>query len=223
MWVHNAGDYLAAFAPTTISLLRTTSATQHHLWIHVYPSRAAASTASKGGGSWIPVQRQGTPATPSDCSLGETPRRKNGAPQAHHQGGWPASPEGRKGSSGEGGRTGGVLRGGLRGHLLIAATSHTASFCRQETERLVADPAPGIVATPHEDNLRYFDVVISGPSQSPFEGERAGQQHKKDREATKSRQASIRTSFASSESLASHLSVVARGTPRSHSAGRVHS
>ncbi|MCO5565441.1 hypothetical protein L7F22_019114 [Adiantum nelumboides] len=40
----------------------------------------------------------------------------------------------------------------------------------KETERLVADPAPGIIATPHEDNLRYFDVVISGPSQSPFEG-----------------------------------------------------
>lgn len=34
----------------------------------------------------------------------------------------------------------------------------------------MADPAPGITATPHEDNLRYFDVVISGPSQSPFEG-----------------------------------------------------
>lgn len=40
----------------------------------------------------------------------------------------------------------------------------------QETERLIADPAPGIQATPHEDNLRYFDVVISGPTQSPFEG-----------------------------------------------------
>ncbi|WFD39071.1 E2 ubiquitin-conjugating enzyme [Malassezia japonica] len=40
----------------------------------------------------------------------------------------------------------------------------------KETERLVADPAPGIQATPHEDNLRYFDVVISGPSQSPFDG-----------------------------------------------------
>ncbi|KAJ7051150.1 ubiquitin-conjugating enzyme [Mycena amicta] len=26
----------------------------------------------------------------------------------------------------------------------------------KETERLVADPAPGITAVPHEDNLRYF-------------------------------------------------------------------
>lgn len=40
----------------------------------------------------------------------------------------------------------------------------------QETERLIADPAPGIKATPHEDNLRYFDVEMAGPSQSPFEG-----------------------------------------------------
>lgn len=42
----------------------------------------------------------------------------------------------------------------------------------QETERLVADPAPGVQATTHEDNLRYFDVVVAGPSQSPFEGAR---------------------------------------------------
>ena len=29
---------------------------------------------------------------------------------------------------------------------------------------------PGISAVPHEDNLRYFDVLIHGPSQSPYEG-----------------------------------------------------
>merc|ERR1712233_273489 len=40
----------------------------------------------------------------------------------------------------------------------------------KETERLLADPAPGIQAKPHEDNLRYFDVMISGPAQSPYEG-----------------------------------------------------
>ena len=39
----------------------------------------------------------------------------------------------------------------------------------QETERLVADPAPGITAEPHDDNLRYFDVTIEGPGGSPFE------------------------------------------------------
>ena len=31
---------------------------------------------------------------------------------------------------------------------------------------------PGISAVPHEDNLRYFDVSIHGPSQSPYEGSR---------------------------------------------------
>ncbi|WFD34383.1 E2 ubiquitin-conjugating enzyme [Malassezia cuniculi] len=42
----------------------------------------------------------------------------------------------------------------------------------RETERLIAEPVPGIETSPHEDNLRYFDVVISGPAQSPFEGGR---------------------------------------------------
>lgn len=33
------------------------------------------------------------------------------------------------------------------------------------------DPAaPGISASPAEDNLRYFNVMILGPSQSPYEG-----------------------------------------------------
>jgi len=40
----------------------------------------------------------------------------------------------------------------------------------KETERLVAEPVPGINAVPHEDNLRYFDVTIHGPTQSPYEG-----------------------------------------------------
>ncbi|POY74765.1 hypothetical protein BMF94_2241 [Rhodotorula taiwanensis] len=42
----------------------------------------------------------------------------------------------------------------------------------KETQRLVSDSPPGIEAVPHEDNLRYFDVVISGPESSPFEGGR---------------------------------------------------
>jgi len=40
----------------------------------------------------------------------------------------------------------------------------------QETERLTKDAPPGISAKPHEDNLRYFEVVIAGPVSSPFEG-----------------------------------------------------
>lgn len=38
------------------------------------------------------------------------------------------------------------------------------------SERLVKEPVQGISATPHDDNLRYFDVTIDGPSQSPYEG-----------------------------------------------------
>ncbi|KAF1962756.1 ubiquitin-conjugating enzyme E2 N, partial [Byssothecium circinans] len=40
----------------------------------------------------------------------------------------------------------------------------------KETERLSKEPVPGISATPHDDNLRYFDVTIDGPTQSPYEG-----------------------------------------------------
>ncbi|KAK9767806.1 ubiquitin-conjugating enzyme E2 N [Basidiobolus ranarum] len=39
----------------------------------------------------------------------------------------------------------------------------------KEIERLMLEPAPGISAIPHEDNLRYFDVVVEGPPQSPYE------------------------------------------------------
>jgi len=39
----------------------------------------------------------------------------------------------------------------------------------KETERLNKEPVPGITATPYEDNLRYFNVVISGPSESCYE------------------------------------------------------
>lgn len=40
----------------------------------------------------------------------------------------------------------------------------------KETERLVKEPVEGISATPHEDNLRYFDVRIDGPAETPYEG-----------------------------------------------------
>eukprot|EP00615_Pteridomonas_danica_P000027 CAMPEP_0114342038 /NCGR_PEP_ID=MMETSP0101-20121206/9500_1 /TAXON_ID=38822 ORGANISM="Pteridomonas danica, Strain PT" /NCGR_SAMPLE_ID=MMETSP0101 /ASSEMBLY_ACC=CAM_ASM_000211 /LENGTH=149 /DNA_ID=CAMNT_0001475947 /DNA_START=75 /DNA_END=524 /DNA_ORIENTATION=- len=40
----------------------------------------------------------------------------------------------------------------------------------KETQRLSAEPVPGINATPYEDNLRYFNVSISGPEDSPYEG-----------------------------------------------------
>ena len=40
----------------------------------------------------------------------------------------------------------------------------------KETERLIADPPPGISGGPSNDNLRYFLVTIQGPESSPYEG-----------------------------------------------------
>jgi len=36
-------------------------------------------------------------------------------------------------------------------------------FVWQETQRLKAEPVPGIEATPDESNARYFHVVVVGP------------------------------------------------------------
>lgn len=40
----------------------------------------------------------------------------------------------------------------------------------KETQRLLAEPVEGVNATPYEDNMRYFNVVIAGPMDSPYEG-----------------------------------------------------
>eukprot|EP00128_Syssomonas_multiformis_P009698 Colp12_sorted_trinity150504_noHs@33007 len=40
----------------------------------------------------------------------------------------------------------------------------------KETQRLLAEPVPGISADPVEDNARYFNVIIVGPDGSPFRG-----------------------------------------------------
>lgn len=40
----------------------------------------------------------------------------------------------------------------------------------KETQRLTQEPVPGITATPYEDNLRYFNVVIAGPTESCYDG-----------------------------------------------------
>lgn len=40
----------------------------------------------------------------------------------------------------------------------------------KETQRLLSEPAPGITATPYKDNLRYFNVIVMGPSSSAYEG-----------------------------------------------------
>ena len=40
----------------------------------------------------------------------------------------------------------------------------------KETQRLIADPVEGVSAVPYEDNMRYFNVAIAGPVDSPYEG-----------------------------------------------------
>jgi len=40
----------------------------------------------------------------------------------------------------------------------------------KETQRLMAEPVPGIQAVPDESNARYFKVVVAGPKDSPYEG-----------------------------------------------------
>eukprot|EP00310_Coccolithus_braarudii_P024329 CAMPEP_0183340330 /NCGR_PEP_ID=MMETSP0164_2-20130417/6915_1 /TAXON_ID=221442 /ORGANISM="Coccolithus pelagicus ssp braarudi, Strain PLY182g" /LENGTH=227 /DNA_ID=CAMNT_0025510447 /DNA_START=15 /DNA_END=699 /DNA_ORIENTATION=- len=40
----------------------------------------------------------------------------------------------------------------------------------KETQRLLSEPVTGISATPYQDNLRHFNVIISGPGSSPYEG-----------------------------------------------------
>lgn len=57
-------------------------------------------------------------------------------------------------------------------HICMQQACSSWQRANQETERLVSDPVPGISAQPHDDNLRYFDVMIDGPSQSPYEGGR---------------------------------------------------
>jgi ubiquitin-conjugating enzyme E2 N len=40
----------------------------------------------------------------------------------------------------------------------------------KETQKLQSDPIVGIYAEPHKDNARFFDVMIAGPKDSPYEG-----------------------------------------------------
>jgi ubiquitin-conjugating enzyme E2 N len=40
----------------------------------------------------------------------------------------------------------------------------------KETQDLLESPPPGICAHPQESNIRYFDVTIVGPRDSPYEG-----------------------------------------------------
>lgn len=54
--------------------------------------------------------------------------------------------------------------------LIKYAKVSTAVFfeCMQETQRLKAEPVPGIEATPDESNARYFHVIVVGPKDVRF-------------------------------------------------------
>ncbi|CAN0913589.1 Ubiquitin-conjugating enzyme E2 36 [Linum grandiflorum] len=54
--------------------------------------------------------------------------------------------------------------------ILCKAFDHEARAALEETQRLLSEPAPGISASPSEENMRYFNVMILGPTQSPYEG-----------------------------------------------------
>ena len=40
----------------------------------------------------------------------------------------------------------------------------------KETEAILKDSPPGIQATPNQENSRHFEVVIDGPTQTPYHG-----------------------------------------------------
>jgi len=48
--------------------------------------------------------------------------------------------------------------------------SISRTIYHQETQRLLAEPVEGVSATPYEDNMRYFNVAIAGPLETPYGG-----------------------------------------------------
>lgn len=40
---------------------------------------------------------------------------------------------------------------------------------KKEIEKMSKNPVPGIMATYHKENPRYFDIVLNGPKDSPFD------------------------------------------------------
>ncbi|CAN6879472.1 unnamed protein product [Brassica oleracea] len=57
-----------------------------------------------------------------------------------------------------------------RFRFFVNLESEEQATHRVETQRLLSEPAPGISASPSEENMRYFNVMILGPTQSPYEG-----------------------------------------------------
>ena len=60
----------------------------------------------------------------------------------------------------------------LRTRLVGSRAQGPQALFRGVLKLFCACAAPGISASPAEDNLRYFNVMILGPQQSPYEGAR---------------------------------------------------
>ncbi|KAH8029528.1 hypothetical protein HPB51_001253 [Rhipicephalus microplus] len=69
----------------------------------------------------------------------------------------------------QGGRRSVIEHARTSAALAVGATRNAGNRAR-ETQRLMAEPVPGISAIPDEQNARYFHVVVAGPEGSPFEG-----------------------------------------------------
>lgn len=52
----------------------------------------------------------------------------------------------------------------------VRMSGHLSKRILKETERLAKDPVPGISVTVHDENARYFNVILAGPEGSPYEG-----------------------------------------------------
>lgn len=40
----------------------------------------------------------------------------------------------------------------------------------RETQSLLKDPPPGISGSPSQDNYRYFNILLEGPADTPYQG-----------------------------------------------------
>lgn len=54
----------------------------------------------------------------------------------------------------------------LEKQSLFSVVHLKSLFSMQETQRLMAEPVPGISAVPDEQNARYFHVVVAGNEHS---------------------------------------------------------
>ncbi|XP_008051354.2 ubiquitin-conjugating enzyme E2 N [Carlito syrichta] len=139
-------------------------------------SHPSPTCGRPGGG-----RKSGREGAPGRSGRGGAPGRCAGGREGRAARRWGAGlqvsrPPGGGRGGGKRGRAG--MRGGGRAARRGCSTSGPAPGPGvvaeprrlRETQRLLAEPVPGIKAEPDESNARYFHVVIAGPQDSPFEG-----------------------------------------------------